>query len=628
MLEGYEGGRATDSRPASLVIDLRIWRIALLAVPVAVVVAMFSLQEVPDPREPALAPDAFEGPAAASLIRELTDTAPDPRAGSESDAAIAELVNTRFSAIAGAETAEQRFEVDGKDLRNLIAILPGSSERQVAVIAHRDTESGTGVTSSIAATAMLLELASSFSGSTHEKTLVFVSTDGGSLGAAGARRFIEDYTDAGLIDAVVVISQPAFRLPEPPLVVPWSTGPQSLGIGLAETANATVSRETGQQAGHEGPLQELFRLALPAGLGEQAPLIEHGVDAVRISSSGELPPSPEQDRSSEISTGSIDRFGRAALALVLALDNSPGPLEQGSDAYVGLAGNLLPGWSLALIALALLLPVAAVAAEGLGSSARSPLEAARSLWWVVRASLPFLASLFVLYLLDLFGVVPDPPFPFDPRAQELGVSGRLGVLGALAVLVVGFWMLRPLRPPPARASAAAPPAALALAGVWVLVAWFVNPYLALLLALGLNVWVFAALPSMPGRLAAFGVILLGLVPLLVAIGDLAGRLGGGNGIVRDLVLMLTDGQIGLGLAILGCLLAGSATALVALSGPAGPLPPPPEIRIRAPRLTSPIRLRRRSRRRPRDREPRGQGPDASEPGPGEAERKPDPSVYW
>jgi hypothetical protein len=622
-LKGYEGGRATDSRPRFLVIDLRIWRIALLAVPLAVTVAMFSLQGVPEPRQPAIAPDAFEGPAAATLTRELADSAAEPRPGSDADAAIAGLVHTRFSAIAGAEAAEQRFEVDGTELRNLIAILPGSSERQVAVIAHRDTESGSGITSSLAATAMLLELASSFSGSTHEKTLVFVSTDGGSLGAAGARRFIEDYSDADLIDAVVVLSQPAFREPTPPLVIPWSTGPQSLGIGLAETANATVSEETGQQAGHEGPLQELFRLALPAGLGEQAPLIESGVDAVRISSAGELPPAPERDKPSEISIGSIDRFGRAALALTLALDNSPSPLEHGPGAYIGLAGNLLPGWALALVALGLLLPVAAVAAQGVGSSARSPLEAARSLAWAARPALPFIAALLVLYVLDLFGVVPDPPFPFDPQAQELGLGGRLGALAALVTLVAGFWLLRPLRPPPPTAAAVAAPAALALAALVVLLIWLLNPYLALVLALGLNVWVLAALPSIPGRIAAFGLVTLGFVPLLLAVGDLAGRLGGGDGIFRDLVLMLSDGQIGFGLALLGCLLAGAATAIVALAGPAPSLPPP-EIRLRAPLLSGRLRLRRRGRRRERP----GTPEPPEEPQRPEPEPEPDPSVYW
>ena len=351
-----------------------------------------------------------------------------------------------------------------------------------------------------------------------------------------------------------------------------------------------------------------------------------GVDAVRISSSGELPPPPDRDKASEISTGSIDRFGRAALSLTLALDNSPGPLEHGPDAYIGLAGNILPGWALALVALALLFPVAAVAAQGVGSSARSPLEAARSLGWVARAALPFLAALLVLYVLDVFGVVPDPPFPFDPQAQELGLGGRLGVLAALVAFVAGFWLLRPLRPPPAAAAAPAAPAALALAALCVLLVWFLNPYLALLLALGLNFWVFAALPTMPGRLAAFALVALGFVPLLFAIGDLAGRLGGGSGVARDLVLMVADGQIGSGLAILGCLLAGTGTAIVALAGPATS-PPAPEIRIRAPRFG----LRRR-RRKAREREaPAESAPEPGDPihllGPGGG-YSPDPDARW
>ena len=62
-------------------IDLRVYRIALLAVPLAVIVAMFSLREVPDAREPAIAPDAFDGGATTALTRQLADSAANPRPG-------------------------------------------------------------------------------------------------------------------------------------------------------------------------------------------------------------------------------------------------------------------------------------------------------------------------------------------------------------------------------------------------------------------------------------------------------------------------------------------------------------------------------------------------------------------
>ncbi len=565
-------------------IDLRAWRLALLSVPLAVTVAMFSLQQVPSPRQGPIAPDAYDGEAAASLARDLAESAPDPRPGSHADQLLAGLVQARFGAIAGSELSEQRFTAEYQghdvDLRNLIVVLPGSSDREVALIANRDAAAGTGAASTIASTAALLEIASSYSGTTHTKTLVFVSTDGDSLGNAGVRHFIGGYSDRSKLDAAVVLSQPAVKDPFPPLVVPWSTGPQSTGIELVETAARAVLRETDRQVGNESPLADLFRLALPSGLGGQGPLIESGIDSIRISAAGDRPLDPGADVPANVSTDSIERFGRATLALILALDAAPGPLEHGPDAYIRVAGNLLPGWALALIALSLLLPVAIAVADGIGRSARSPLEAARGLRWAAARSLPFLCALLATYFLASVGLIPSPAFPFDPQGQSLGAGGAIGVLLSLAALAAGCRWLRPLRPPTSEAAAAAAPATVALAALAVFAIWVINPYLALLLALGLNLWLLAALPSIAGRLAAAALVLLGLVPLIVCVGALGDRLGTGTGVLWDLLYMVTGGQIGFGLALFGCVLAGCATAIVALGGPV-PAPTGPEIRVRA-----------------------------------------------
>jgi hypothetical protein len=177
------------------------------------------------------------------------------------------------------------------------------------LIAPRDVADGSGALTSIASTAAMLEIANSFSGSTHTKTLVFVSTDGSSLGALGARRFVRDYSDAGLLDAAIVLSQPAVPDPSPPLVIPWSTGPESASSQLRDTANSVVSKETDTPAGDEGPLDDLFRLALPAGLGEQGPLVEAGLPAVRLSSQGELPIRPTEDVPDHFGTDSLIASG-------------------------------------------------------------------------------------------------------------------------------------------------------------------------------------------------------------------------------------------------------------------------------------------------------------------------------
>jgi hypothetical protein len=567
------------------VIDLRIWRLALLSVPIAVIVGMFSLEEVPPPVEPAIPPDAFETAAADSLARELAESAAEPRPGSEADNALAELVSARFTAIQGATVSEQRFEgsFGGEDveLRNLIAVLPGESERQIALIANRDARDGSGATTSIASTAALLEIASSFSGTTHDKTLVFVSTDGDSIGALGARRFAGDYTDVGLIDAAVVLSQPASADPSEPLVIPWSAGPQSTAIQLEETASRRVSEEVGVPAGDEGPLDDLFRLAIPAGLGDQGPLIESGLDSVRLSSSGELPPDPEGDEVENLSGEVLGGLGRAALSIVLALDARPEQLGHGPPAYIGLAGNLLPGWAIGLLALVLLGCVGLTAFAGLASSARSPGEAVRSVVWAVAACLPFVAALLVAYLSVLVGLLASPEFPFDPGSERLGVGGTISVLAALLAFAGVFYLLRPLRRPPPRAAAAAAPAAVSLAVVAGLGVWLANPYLGLLVALGLQAWLVAARPGSQWG-AALSLVLIGLVPVLAGVADLAGRFESGLGVWRDLLFMLSGGQISGVLGLLGCALGGAGVAIVALSSGAT-TPPAPEMRVRAAR---------------------------------------------
>src|SRR3954454_12830005 len=228
-------------------IDLRLYRYALLSVPVIAVVAMFSLRGAPGAPSEGIPPDAFDPATAAPLAKQLAASAPTPTPGSESDRKLAEQVKTRFSAIDGATVSEQSFDGSfnghGVHLNNLIATLPGDSNREVALIAPRDVAGGSGATTSAASTAALLEIADSFSGASHHKTLVFVSTDGSSIGALGVKRFIHDYSDSSLLDAAIVLSQPALSDPVPPLVIPWSTGPQSTASQLAETANSTVSKE-------------------------------------------------------------------------------------------------------------------------------------------------------------------------------------------------------------------------------------------------------------------------------------------------------------------------------------------------------------------------------------------------
>ncbi len=86
------------------------------------------------------------------------------------------------------------------ELRNVVAVVRGASQRAIVIMAHRDNNGdGGGANDNASGTGALIELARAYApvgGATLVQaqpthTLVFVSTDGGAFGALGAARFAE-----------------------------------------------------------------------------------------------------------------------------------------------------------------------------------------------------------------------------------------------------------------------------------------------------------------------------------------------------------------------------------------------------------------------------------------------------
>ncbi|MDX6662124.1 MAG: hypothetical protein QOG09_226 [Solirubrobacterales bacterium] len=550
-------------------IDFRIYRAMLLPALLAITVMMFSLGPVPEAKRSRLAPSGFDGARVAALAGDLAALAPDRRPGSAGDARVAAFVRQRFGVIQGGQLTEQRFhgEFRGRDVEmsNVILTLPGQSDRRVVLIAHRDESTGPGLASSAAATAALLEIGTSFSGSTHSKTLVLVSSDGGSAAAAGAKSFAQ-YPNAGQVDAVVSLEQPGLAKPRAPFVVPWSTGSQSTSVQLARSAHAAVRDEVGGRAGDMGTFGQLVQLALPSGLGEQGVLIERGFDAISLSSAGERPLAPAGAGPEALSADTLGQFGRATLALMLALDGDPDPLEHGPETQLTVAGSLLPGWTLRLLALTLILPIGAVAVDGAARLRRRGESVLRPLAWVAARALPFAAAVIALYLCALVRLLPAPEFPFDVRDYDVGTGATVAI--ALASLALGAttFLSRPRRPPPIVSAEALFVSVTLVMSAALLALWLANPFLALLFVPALHLWQAPSLPRVPVRLpVVLGFLLAGLVLPILAVAQLADRFGLGGSVLWDLALQLTGGQIGPGTAFLGCLLAGCGVATLALA---------------------------------------------------------------
>jgi hypothetical protein len=562
-------------------LELRLYRLGLLAALAAAVVLMFSVVSRPEALRSDVAADAFDGQRAAGLDRQLLEAAPEREPGSEGNAAAAEFVAGRFRAIQGGSVSTQTFsgEFDGSEvqMRNVSLVLPGLTDESIVIVAPRDCDGGPCAVSSGAATAALLELASNFDGAQHDKTLVFVSTDGSVAGAEGARVLADGLRDSPP-DAVLVISQPGSSLERKPYVVPWSSGPQSASIQLLESARTAVSSELGGSALELRFFQSLFALAVPSAMQEQGVLIESGIDAIGISSAGDRPLSESKDGLDSLDPDALGSFGRAALTLVFALDAESEPLEHGPDSYLPLAGKLLPGWALSLLAIALLLPVGLVSVDGLARASRGGEPVGRALLWALGRSVPLLAVLLLAYVMSLVGVIPRPPFPFDPQSHPFGVGPALALLAIVAALVATLAAAERFGGRPAGGEAITPAIGLVIF-VSCAAVWLVNPFLALLLVPSAHLWLAAATPELRRAVvpAAF-VAALGLVVPLIAVGYLGSDLGVGWEVPWQMLLMLTGGQVGLPLAVALSLFGGCLIAIVELIA-----------RRPAPRARGPVR---------------------------------------
>jgi hypothetical protein len=543
-------------------IDFRLYRIAWLPALIAFVVVMFSFEGEPEPLEPAVAPAAFDGSRVATNARQLLKVAPEREPGSDGDGAAGAFVRDRFEDIAAGTSQEQPFNasIDGEDteLRNVAVTLPGDSEQTIVVMAGRDSASGPGAASSAAATATLIELAEVIGSSEHEKTITLVSTDGSSDGSVGAREFI-DASDRDLIDAVIVIAQPGSASPTQPHVLRDPIENGSTSAQLVRTAEQAVADQADLAAGGRGTFADLARLAMPSAVGDQSVVIADGLDSVAISSAGEEPLTPAQDDPDDLDSDSLTAFGSATLGAILAVDETTTSLEHGPSTYVGFAGNLIPGWALAVLALALLIPPGIAALDGVARAARRRAGIGRALAWAVGLALPLLAILVLVYLLAVAGLIVRPRYPFDPGRFGVGAAELVLLIVLTLALIAGYVFTGLGQPPPGPRPAALVPALGVAATAGALATWALNPYLALLLTPAAHAWLVAGRGRGLGRVARIGLVVVALAPAVLALRSVTGAVGAG---AWDILLMIADGHIGTIVLIALCPLVGSLVGLI------------------------------------------------------------------
>jgi hypothetical protein len=501
------------------------------------------------------------------------DTRPRRLPGSAGDQQLAERIARTLEGLGG--TAGGGFSVqahgfsgqtiDGeRSLSTVVATRPGSSSATpIVILAHRDAAAH-GSQAELSGTAALLELARVFAARETRRTIVLVSTSGGSGGAAGARDFAANAH--GPVDAAIVLGDVAGTRASRPFVVPFSNGYGSAPMQLQRTLADAVTHEAGTNPGGPSAAGQLAHLAFPFAAGEQGALDAAGVPSVLMQVSGERGPSAHEAVSLERLEGS----GRAVLSAVDALDAAP-DISSAMETGVLLQRKTLPAWALQLVLAALLFAPLLVAVDGLARMRRRRAPVGRWLLWTLTCAFPFLACAVFAYLLGSLGILgAAPPAPVMPNALPVDGAAAAALVAALLVFVFAWLQWRALvgrlgwgsRPDPEVAGLSI---LLVLLPVSILV-WALDPFAALLLIPALHLWLLIAAPELrPRPLGALALVALGLSPLLLLVLFYAHQLGlGPADLAWTALLLVAGGDVGALAALLWCVALGCAAAAVIL----------------------------------------------------------------
>ncbi len=500
-------------------LEPRFYRVGLLPVALVLIVVAFSLQEPPRSVRTTLAADAFSGTRAMATLDRLADAYPVRRPGDVADDQLGQRVagDLRTARFSVREEIHSGRTIDGtRDLRLVIGERTGTSSQRIVVVAHRDA-AGPGARAELSGTAALLELARVVGAPRRtSKTLMLVSTSGGSGGAAGSIELARQLAGQD-VSAVLVLGALASDDLRRPTVVPWSNGLGIAPLQLRRTVETALRTETGLAASAPRALSQTGRYAVPGTLGEQGPLIDAGLPAVLLSASGEAPPPAD----AEVSPARMQTFGRTALRVVTALDNGPAIRNDHSPSVV-IQGKVIPAWAPRLLLGVLLLPPLLALVDAFARARRQRTEIGPWITWTLLAAVPFVAAAVIARLIGLTGllpVAPAAPAPISTVPVAIGALVGVALAGVLAAVAVRYPRRSVIRR--VGGDAAAPGAAVgALLVLWAVtfVLWFLNPFSAALLIPALHVWLFALMPEFrPPRAWGLAVCALLAVPA-VALG--------------------------------------------------------------------------------------------------------------
>src|SRR5215211_2679472 len=606
--------RGSLERPLSA----RTYRGTWLLVSLPLLIAAFTVARPAPIAQPEL-PPAFDGESAATLAAELAQKHPDRSAGSAGAEGAVDWLLAQLRPY-GFRPRVERFTVDvsGRGrvkLANVVATAPGRSPEAIVVMAHRDnTGIDEGANDNASGTGAVLELARAYAnpaaGSATPSTvtrmrpahtIVFLSTDGGVLGGAGARWFARHSPIAE--HAVAVVNLDSIAGHQSPRIEFGGDRPRSPSPTLVATAAARVRDQTGELPKRPDWLHQLVDLAFPFSFYEHSPFVGRGISAVTLTSAGDRPPLAFGDTVDSLNEQRLGEIGRSAQQLLASLDDS-GERAESTSAYVYLGSRLIRGWTIELVLITALLPFLAAVVDLFALCLRRRIPLAPALRSYGSRLAFWLWLLLVFEALHLLGLLPHgEPLPPPPEASA-GTEWPIGALFLLLALGVVGWLvardrLLPRRPVADDEALAGQVAALVVLAVVSLIVLALNPFSLLILLPALHAWLW--LPqSRRGSLAHWATLVVGYAGIVLLLSSFALRLDLGLDAAWYLASLAAVGYVPFSALLVAVGFAAAAAQLSAVG--AGRYAPYPSAHERPPlgpirRLLRRIVIARRSRRR-------------------------------
>ncbi len=513
----------------------RLYRGTWLLVSLPLLLAAFTVaRPVPLPA-PSL-PPAFNSRSALELAQEFASSYPDRSPGSPGAAAAADWYKAQLSPY-GLTTEVERFRatIPGrgtKEFQNLVTIVPGQSQEEIVIAAHRDNLGiGAGANDNASGTAALIELARSYAQTPLASpsspapvrpahTLVFLSTDGGAFGGIGANQFAA--SSPYRHGAFALVDLDAIAGNGPPRLQIAANTPRSPADSLVQTASARIAEQTGLPPGRAPAWQQLLTLAFPYSLYEQGPVLARGIPAVTITTAGDRGPPALGDTPDHLNGTRLAAIGRSTQQLLGSLDQGL-DLAQGTTSYIYLGQRIVRGWAIELVLVAMLLPFLVATVDLFAHCRRRRVTLAPALrslrsrvgFWL------FLAAVFTF--LVVVGAFPrGVPLPVNPetsaaRNWAIFPLAVIGVFAFVAWLVVRVRLAPRRRARPEEELAGHTGALLAL-GLVALLTVATNPFTLLFLLPSLHAWLWLPSAHASKLWARLGVLAIGLVGPVVLLG--------------------------------------------------------------------------------------------------------------